>query len=748
MLRFSDFSHLPEVDGLVQELIAEPAGLILVAGPDGRPQPPGSIPTDYFLPSGRATIFRILTGEILDAHPRARCVVVSEDRDVLHVARRFKQRIEFILVQHPLTYESAIQSAAMKRPGLLVVDRLTPDNLNETLTVAGSGTRVISQLDTIYHGALVVRQLLDYGVPGGALAALRWILTVQRFPALCQACRQTAEVDAAQLALLAELQRRHGRYVSATEAALPGSYYEPGICPGCQSTGRQGDVAAFDFFRADEPPPELVAQQSRLSLEAYVWFLAQRGQLALGDSLNFSADQMRRAYNQVMSTEQRLASANAALERKVAELETANRVLQQRTRELVSLEDIGQALITSGSLMELASRVARRAADVCKADRCVLYYLRTGAEAEVLGLTGWESESLGRRLDRERLAGLPVNVASTYPYPQRPPGLAIPADSPPLRGGLAVPLIAEGVTVGLMIIQSTRKAQFAPGEVALLQTLASSAAVAMQRAGLVDDLRTKVNALEAAQADLRLKERLERELELARQVQQSMLPVTFPEVAGLSFAANNAPARQVGGDFYDVISLDEGRVALVIADVADKGMPAALYMALARSLILAETHHEGSVAAVLRHVNQLLLELGQPNMFVTVFYGVLDRASGRLTYSRAGHDHPFLLRDGAAHMLPGRGMALGLFEDDIFYVEEETVDVAPGDRLVLYTDGLTDVTDPDGAMLERNRLERLLLSHAAKRPAELCTAVFAELRAFQRDAPQFDDMALVVVAVD
>jgi serine phosphatase RsbU (regulator of sigma subunit) len=735
MLRFSDFSHLPEADGLVREMLDEPSGVLLVAGPDGRPGGTGG-----FLPSGRTTIFRILAAELLDAQPTARCAIVSRDRDVLHVARRFRQRIEFIHVQPPLTYAEAL-STANRDNTVLIVDRLSSDNLPAVLG-AGGRARVLTQFDTIYHGAGVIRHLISLGAPGPAVEAIRWVITVQRFATLCLHCRQPAVVSTEQLARLDSLSKR---FSALGKPDTPTAYYSLSGCPHCHDSGRQGDVAAFDFFQAAAPPPALTDQPSRLPLEAYVWSLAQRGHLPLSDTLNFETDQMRRAYDQFMDGEKRRIDTNAALERKVAELETANRVLQQRTRELVSLEDIGQALISQGSLAELASRVARRAVEVCKADRCVLYYLRSQDEADVLALSGWAATALGRRLNRAALAAMPW--AEPAEMLDRPPGLDVPADSPAIRCGQAVPLLADGAPVGLMVIQSTRKSRFSPGEIALLRTLANQASVAMQRAGLVDDLRAKVAALEAAQADLRLKERLERDLELARQVQQSMLPRHFPDVPGLHFAARYAPARQVGGDFYDVIDLGDGRVALVIADVSDKGMPAALYMALARSLILAEARRDPTPRLVLRHVNQLLLELGQTDMFVTVFYGILDKAAGTLAYGRAGHDHPLLLRDGAIQALDGRGMALGLFEDGMFAAEERTLDVRPDDRLVLYTDGLTDVTNPDGEMLERPRLEAILLRHGDKLPEAMGRAVFADLAAFQRHAPPFDDMALLIVAL-
>jgi serine phosphatase RsbU (regulator of sigma subunit) len=299
-----------------------------------------------------------------------------------------------------------------------------------------------------------------------------------------------------------------------------------------------------------------------------------------------------------------------------------------------------------------------------------------------------------------------------------------------------------------MIVHSTYKASFTPGEVALLQAFANQAALAFQRAGLIERLREKILQLEAAQAELIQKERMEREMELARQVQQSVLPRVFPLMPGYSFGARNEPARRVGGDFYDVILLDGDRFGVVIADVSDKGMPAALYMALTRSLLLAEARREASPQVVLNNVHRLLLALGEQDMFVTVFYGVVDGPAHKMTFARAGHDRPLLLHQGNAQSLGGEGMFLGFPETDDLRLSEEQIDLSPGDRLVLYTDGLTDILSPTGQHFGLGRLQSTLLSHAHLPPDELCRATFSELAAFQEDAEQYDDMTMLVVGVE
>ena len=375
---------------------------------------------------------------------------------------------------------------------------------------------------------------------------------------------------------------------------------------------------------------------------------------------------------------------------------------------------------------ELASRLCRQARELCGADRVILYALQ-GEQAVALGEAGWGQDRLPGPLPAEAVCCLESDRETRSrpePFGDWPPG--IPARTPDvegaeLRAGLRAPLIAQGETVGALYVHSTLHPSFAPGHVALLQTFAAQAALALQRAALTAQLRAKVAALEAAQAELAVKARMARELELARQVQESFLPKAFPSIAGYGFAAYSEPAREVGGDFYDVIDLGDGRVGLVIADVSDKGMAAALYMALSRSLIRAEAMRETSPVVALGNVNRSLLDLGEQGMFVTVFYGVLDTAGGLLTYARAGHDRPLLLRDGAALSLTGNGTLLGLFEEAGASLTEETVRLRVGDRLILYTDGLTDLVNARDEILGADALSELLVRHAAL-PADALAA--------------------------
>ncbi|MBN1178167.1 MAG: SpoIIE family protein phosphatase [Anaerolineae bacterium] len=723
MLTLSDFFHLPQLDDVLTHLVVSDPGLTIVAGLDSRPAS-ADPHNSGFLPSGRTALFRILMHELLEAHPAAQAMIITDDPAAFRGFRRLGRRVYLGLVAHPLTCTDRIAEAVHRRPAMLFIDQMNAENAPAVLEAARGGLHVLTQLNTVFRGAGVARHLLDLGVPKEHLAGLVWVVAVQRMATLCPHCKQPLPPDAPHYAEL------HRRCPDAPEAP---TYFRPAGCADCDHTGRQGDVAVFDIFRAPPDPAHTLDHPSLLPAEEYACHLASQGKLAPNDVLRFDAEQMRRTYQLFTAGDQALVEANAAMTRKLAEIEAANRVLEQRTEALISLHDLGQALITTTDLHSVAPRVCRRTLDLCGADRAALYYLRSAETAEVLAVGGWDPDLVSQQVDASRIFG-PTDSTEPEPFNHLPPGISVPGKPPTLRAGLRVPLVAQDRRVGAMIVQSTRKPRFAPGEVALLQTLANQAALAIQRAGLIEERVQK--------------ERMERELELARQVQQSVLPRTFPEVPDYRFAARNEPARQVGGDFYDVIALDPAHFGVVIADVSDKGMPAALYMALTRSLILAESRRERSPKAVLSNVNRLLLELGQPNMFVTVFYAVVEQTTRMMTYTRAGHDRPLLLREGEIRELQGRGAALGVLDEDDLHLSEEQVVLEPGDRLILYTDGMIDVLDPQGALFGRERLVEMLASHTSRTPASLCETTFDALRAYQAHAPQYDDMTMVIVAIE
>ncbi len=242
-------------------------------------------------------------------------------------------------------------------------------------------------------------------------------------------------------------------------------------------------------------------------------------------------------------------------------------------------------------------------------------------------------------------------------------------------------------------------------------------------------------------------QRMEQELALAAQVQASFMQRTLPEAAGWQLAVALVPARLTSGDFYDVVRLPAGKLALLIADVVDKGVGAALYMAMSCALLRAYTgEHPDSPDLACQAVNKRLLEYATADQFVTVFLGILDPESGRLVYSNAGHNPPILLHAAESDqvvLLRNTGMPLGVEESALWPAQQ--VQMAPGDVLVLYTDGVTDAENVDGAWYELSRLTAVVKSNRGGTAQALRDSILDDVQRFTRGAAQADDMALVVL---
>jgi serine phosphatase RsbU (regulator of sigma subunit) len=251
--------------------------------------------------------------------------------------------------------------------------------------------------------------------------------------------------------------------------------------------------------------------------------------------------------------------------------------------------------------------------------------------------------------------------------------------------------------------------------------------------------------LQAAQAHLIEKEKLEHELSLAREIQSSMLPRSIPSLEGFEFGACMTPAKAVGGDFFDFIPLAPGLLGIAVGDVSGKGVPAALFMAMARSLLRAEAHKNASPREVLERVNHHLMDLNEGEMFVTVLYGVLDARSQCFEYARAGHEFPVMCDDqGRVLPLPrGKGQALGVF--DAVVSDEQKIHVAPGSTLLLYSDGLTDAVNAENECFGIAQVHRSLPG-MRREPAQSMCNRFVELVAqHQAGVARFDDVTVVVI---
>jgi serine phosphatase RsbU (regulator of sigma subunit) len=296
-----------------------------------------------------------------------------------------------------------------------------------------------------------------------------------------------------------------------------------------------------------------------------------------------------------------------------------------------------------------------------------------------------------------------------------------------------VPLIVQNRPVGLINIATEQWEFLSPADLQFLSAAGSQVAIALERARLYDLAETQ-------------RIRLEQELEMARAVQKSLLPTQNPSIPGFTLVADWRPAREVAGDFYDFFSLPDGRWGLVLADVSGKGAPAALYMAMTRSLIRSEASRHTNPSAVLTEVNRRLLKESSNAMFVTVFYAILDPIPRSLTYANAGHDPPFLRRaSGGVERLAYGGLIMGLFEQ--LTLTDETLNLESRDTLVAYTDGLTDTVDRLDEDYGHTRLADTLNSAPAA-ARDILAHILKDLETFAGPVPQPDDITLLILTSD
>lgn len=287
-------------------------------------------------------------------------------------------------------------------------------------------------------------------------------------------------------------------------------------------------------------------------------------------------------------------------------------------------------------------------------------------------------------------------------------------------------------------------AEGAQSDLALLANvlqLLSRRVIEQQRrlSDMIDDLREAI-VVRARLAGIT------QELEIARQLQASLVPESFPDVAGFTVDGHMTPAREVGGDFYDFFEVAPGRFVLVVGDVSGKGVPAALFMAVVRTLVRAAARYEPDPARCVGIVNEVLAAENPQMMFVTLFYAVLDASDRRLTYVNAGHNAPLLVGPGGAtrFLPPTGGMAVAVLEDFAYESRGETM--APGETLLVYSDGLTEAFDPDEVAFGEKRLCALAAGLDDGRSlADFTRGLLDGLAAFVRDARQSDDITLLAI---
>jgi serine phosphatase RsbU (regulator of sigma subunit) len=307
------------------------------------------------------------------------------------------------------------------------------------------------------------------------------------------------------------------------------------------------------------------------------------------------------------------------------------------------------------------------------------------------------------------------------------PGTDIP------KTWLGVPMLVGNEVRGIVSLQNLDKENaFSKSDIDLLMTLTTSMSQSLENARLFNQTERLLN-------------RMENEMMIARQTQRSILPSHTPRQKGYDFGSHITPARAVGGDFFDFIHLDKNRHSLIIGDVSDKGLPAALFMALTFSLLRAETERSDDPRQILLNVNRYLLKMNASGMYVTLLYGILDCPTGKFTYSRAGHLHPIVLdkRGRAREIKVEEGQALGLFKDVRLSLQE--VVIPPGGLLLLSSDGLNEAVDSQGNEFGFERVHKVLAELRNENAKLICKKLWEVVVNYSEAMSHQDDFTTVVV---
>ncbi|MEK7775405.1 MAG: GAF domain-containing SpoIIE family protein phosphatase [Candidatus Zixiibacteriota bacterium] len=298
------------------------------------------------------------------------------------------------------------------------------------------------------------------------------------------------------------------------------------------------------------------------------------------------------------------------------------------------------------------------------------------------------------------------------------------------RSEMVVPIRANDKIIGGFNLESSRLSAYGKHDLELVEAFASQAAVSIERARLHRRLVTS--------------QKLDQQLAIARDIQQSFLPECDPNIAGYSICGANIASEQVGGDYYDFIRIVEGQTGITIGDVSGKGIPAALIMASFRASLIAEIRNNYSIRTICRKVNSLLYESTNPETYVTAVYGVLDSKNHMFTFANCGHNPPFLLRaDGSVEYLREGGPILGMTTESKY--EERPLFLNKGDIIVLYTDGVTEVFDEKGKEFGLDNLIALVRQHQKESAPDIQRAILDTTRTFASQEHVFDDLTMVVI---
>ena len=445
----------------------------------------------------------------------------------------------------------------------------------------------------------------------------------------------------------------------------------------------------------------------------------------------FSANDQR--FISTFSTQAAMAIKSALLYRGIQdhrqELEHSNAELDKRVSELQTLHEAGKAMGAILGLNPLSDIITDVAAGITGVDSSlVLLFDKDSGELSPLGAKGID-EATAKKVIKMAFKEFSEDFIENGDQ------LIVNPRGKGPKTVMFVPLRVKDETLGLLNLnQHSHKREFTSNDLRLISTFANQAALAIKSSFLYKEMENK--------------NRLEQDLQAAYTIQQSLLPQSLPQVKGITFGGISQPAREVGGDFYDFIEVDSKHLGVVIGDVAGKSIPASLLLAMARSLIRAESRRHKSPKEVISRVNDLISRDVTSERFVTVLYLVLEKSSKKLKFSLGGHVPLLLYRKGSKTVESKDldGIPTGLVEGSPY--QEMDLTLEDGDVVVLYTDGAIEALNRDKEQFGIENLVAALKKYASGSGEEIAKGIYSEVESFTSGTEQFDDITIVTLKVD
>ena len=415
--------------------------------------------------------------------------------------------------------------------------------------------------------------------------------------------------------------------------------------------------------------------------------------------------------------------------------------LEQRSVELALINSVQEGLSSKYEMQAIYDLVGDKLRDTFNAQVVMIsqydeqtnriYHHYAIEKGKHLHIPGWSPIDVSRAKVVRTKANVMINAQEILDLLTSQKMKVVPGTEIP-KTWLGVPLLVGNQVRGIVSLQNLDiENAFSRSDIDLLTTLTNSMSQSLENARLFDETQ-------------RMFHQMESEMELARQAQKSILPMQAPRYPGYDFGSLIIPARAVGGDFYDFIPLKDQHLCILVGDVSDKGLPAALYMAITLSLARVETGRNNNQRKILENINRFLVKMNA-NMFVTLLYCLLDLKTGDLKYARAGHLPPILVNKAGEVIDPPvtNGESLGIFEQ--IHFDHQRCIIPEGGLALFYSDGLYEACNPSGQSFGLDRVKQLLIAHRHERANTICRKLWAAVQEFSEDIPHQDDFTTVIV---